>query len=127
MGDDPKNRTRPPGKKIMNPEKRKLEKRTHMVVGGNSLTAANIKTDILNSNLCNIYIKMGLTGRDIRLDDKGNQQDVGELEQPERMKIMKTLVDKVLPASKEEVADESSHDKWIGILADAKKEIGVEK
>jgi len=99
-------------KRALNPIKRKNEKKTFVINGGNSITAANIKKDILESDLCSLYVKMGLTGKDIRIDDKGNEYEVGELEQPERMKIMKTLVDKVIPASKEEATDESSVDKW---------------
>ena len=99
-------------KELINPLKKKNEKKMFMINGRNATTAAKIKSDILSSDLCNIYVKMGLTGRDIRVDKDGNEEDVGELEQPERMKIMKTLVDKVLPASKEEAVGNSEADKW---------------
>lgn len=75
--------------------------------GGNSLKVAEIKRDILDSGAASIYIKMGLTGRDIRIVD-GKEEDIGELEQTERMKCLKTVVDYVVPKAKES-AEESNN------------------
>ena len=81
--------------------------------GNNSLRIADIKADILDSGATSIYIKMGLTGKDIRIDEEGNEVVGDDLDVVERMKCLKTVCDYVIPKAERIVVDsESTVNDW---------------
>ena len=85
---------------------------------------SEIRKNIIDSGLLEMYIQMGLTGREYFVNPethevKISQQEDSYISQPERMKIMSTLINKVLPVLK----DVEEEQKQQSILEDIAKRL----
>ena len=103
-----------------------IQKTEQGIQRDNRIRLNQIRKNILDSGILEMYIQMGLTGREYFIDPETNecmmgQDDSAMISQAERLKIMTTLVNKVLPVLKdtEEEAEQKS------LLADIAKKMNV--
>jgi len=108
---------------------REIQKTEAGIQRDTRIQLAQLRKGILDSGLVHMYIQMGLTGQEHFIDTETNELCVAKgadstLPQAERLKIMSTLVNKVLPMLKD--TDEVEQDKTL--LANlAKKESDNER
>jgi hypothetical protein len=105
-----------------------IQKTSAGLTRDSKIRLAEIRKNIMDSGLLEMYVQMGLTGREYFVNPETHQVEMSDkddtmISQPERLKIMSMLVNKVLPA----VKDMEEQQEQKGLLESIAKKINADK